>query len=200
MTLSTDRKPRELTQEEMLLIAGGWDGGTITVTGGGGGGSFGGFGSGFSFSSFYDNFFSGYTDSYSGDSGGGGITIALDPIDSDGDGTPDDSDQAPYDANNNTIVVTATPEQVQIAKFAYDAAQRDLNVLTVLLASGVKYFSGTSGAALAGAATAFTLARETELNHLADSYYREQYFGQGLYSNYPGNNSRNPGSEVLQEQ
>lgn len=107
---------RNLTASEIDLVGGGVD--EIVVTGryvrldGSGSGSFGGFGS---FDGGRFNFGSG------GESGGGGVTVALDPVDSDGDGTPDENDEAPYDASNNTIVVNAP-----FSRAALDAAHAAL--------------------------------------------------------------------------
>ena len=85
---------RVLSAQELAFVSGGND--DIVVTAGG--------------AAFTMDMISHLVGSYGGGgSSGGGGAAPSDPAtrDSDGDGTPDSSDEAPFDPENNTIVVTA---------------------------------------------------------------------------------------------
>jgi hypothetical protein len=96
---------RELSYNEVIFVSGGND--DIVVTAGS--------------ATFTMNMISHLFGSYGfgGGGGGGGGSAPSDPNlrDSDGDGTPDGSDEAPFDETNNTIVVTAPSLQPLPAGF-----------------------------------------------------------------------------------
>jgi hypothetical protein len=171
---------RNLTSGELDLVGGGT--GDIIVTARlvrlDGGGTFGG---------FYNEGGRGFNFGGGGESGGGGSGGA----DSDGDGTLDANDEAPYDASNNTIVVTATAEQYRLAISALvDATvEADLGFFISFTAgAGAFLAAGAVGGGAVGTATnaidisqllpRILAAHQEFINSRADSLYYDRLAGR----------------------
>jgi hypothetical protein len=177
--------PRVLSTDEIDLVGGGAVSEDIIVTARRDGYSGYDFGSLYAFladqsrRSYGGSF--GYPTPSFGTSGVGG------PVDSDGDGTPDANDEAPNDANNNTIVVTATGAQVRLALETYIEVvlNADLAAFTAVgpLVGGSIAAGGVTGGAVGATNGAFDgagivqnilNARDAYISSRADNLYRER--------------------------